>query len=101
MKIIRLTKRLISRIARKRRQRRDRPKGMHAATQHGRNWQTPAQRLVDSYYTGRFYVKQPPTGVGVARAAKRLKEHRKKFRHIPYPTTMSRQVRRRLELKGL
>jgi hypothetical protein len=61
----------------KRMRRRQRVKGTAHNTTFGRNWQTDAQRLVDSYYTGRFNTKPVPTGAGVRRAAERLRKHRK------------------------
>jgi hypothetical protein len=78
----------------KRQRRRQRVKGT-AWPGFGQNWQTDAQRLVDSYTSGRFATAPVPTGAGVKRAAQRLKEHRKKFAGIPKPTGKSRQVLRR------
>ena len=83
----------------KRQRRRQRAKGT-AWPGFGRNWQTDAQRLVDSYTSGRFNTNPVPTGAGVRRAAQRLKDHRKKFAHIPKQIGKSRQVLRWEARKG-
>lgn len=101
MRIFRIIKSVVQSITRKRQARRDRVKGTAHSVKYGRNWQNDAQRLVDSYTSGRFNTKPVPTGAGVRRAAQRLKEHRKKFAHIPKQVGKSRQVLRWEARKGI
>jgi hypothetical protein len=94
MKLFRAIKSVVQSIARKRQSRRDRIKATSRNVQYGRNWQTDAQGLIESYYGPRFRTAPVETGAGVERARKRLAEHRKKFAHIPKQVGKSRQVLR-------
>lgn len=98
MKLFRQIKSKIQKLAQKRANRRNRVKGTRKS--HLRTWQTPAQALVDSYYTGRVGTKSVATGAGVKRAAHRSKLALKNQNSLARPFIMSRQVRRRLERKA-
>jgi hypothetical protein len=97
MKLLRIAKAVIQRIARKRAARRNRNGG--SAPARGGNWHTPAQALILSY-SWRFPPAEPAARAGERRAAAHLKAYRAGRAHITLTNNGSRQQRRAAHRKA-
>ncbi len=89
MKLLKITKSVISKIIAKKQRRRTRIKKT-TNTRFGRNYQNPAERLIANNYNLTF-SNPTPERAGEKRARLRLIEHRKQWAGTPDKSRMTRQ----------